>query len=661
MSPARPGLCLVLLLALSPWASSPRAVANDLVGGDFEKPEKARQGETIELEGFVSAGSKNAVTRFLAPPPHERAVALLRGASLEATVTVPATMPAADKVPAEGWYGVASVDVLGLTKAGKATLTLSISEPGGKRALATADAKIAHVAPKGGKTATTVAVQRHWVQRLWVKVPSEVFRAYHGKPLVVRLEAEGSARVVIDNLRFDRFHDVPDRPLVGKPNGKNGPDLLASGALGFTGLTEHLKTAFSVLLLREGGSAEKAGLQRSDLVVAIEGVPLPPSSLAAGEAWFEDSHEAHLGRAIETALREKRRHIVLTVLRDKGPVDLKCKLPLKASFGDTFPYDDLAGRLREDMLRWIEEAQHKKGAWPGSSAVNPFLAGLALLGTRDRAHRGALKKLAGWMLTTNPTAADTKGFSFWSIAFQGIFLCEYYLASGDKRALAWIENAIEWLPSTTHESKWGMQAFGHSPKGLPYDNKALMGPCAHLLVFDALAEICGVKSGVWKHLEPYVMHSWSDPKKKDGHGGMGYNASYKDTAEFWSRTGLVALALKLRGHRKDMQKALTGIMVERHPWMLNSHAYGEPGAALGLIGLAAVDPKGFAQVMPAWRWRFVNAWEPGFGLRYSSPHMGSPYMGEEEIVNPAYALLFSLRNQGLVITGGEPTRWLAGR
>ena len=110
--------------------------------------------------------------------------------------------------------------------------------------------------------------------------------------------------------------------------------------------------------------------------------------------------------------------------------------------------------------------------------------------------------------------------------------------------------------------------------------------------------------------------------------------------------------------RLGMEDALTAIMVERHPWMLNSHAYGEPGGALGLIALSVVVPDGFEQVARQWRWRFLNAWEPGYGLRYSSAHMGAPYMGEEEIMNPAYALLFGVQAKGLVLAGGKPTRWL---
>jgi hypothetical protein len=62
--------------------------------------------------------------------------------------------------------------------------------------------------------------------------------------------------------------------------------------------------------------------------------------------------------------------------------------------------------------------------------------------------------------------------------------------------------------------------------------------------------------------------------------------------------------------------------------------------------------------MPKWRWRFLSSWEPGFGLRYSTPHMGAPYMGQESIVNLAYAVLCAVENRGLVVAGGQPKRWL---
>ncbi len=629
------------------------AAAAELARLQLDADKGVKHGATFLPEGVRVEGNAKGVKRFHAGPPHARAVSFGRSTVLRARLDVKKP-PTAKGLDPKRWYGVVSVDVLGGVGPGRATLELAVAggAKGREIAATTLDVERKAVRARGKDPAAPA------IDRLWLRIPPERFAALVGSQIDVTLTVKGGRRVVVDELRLDAFHEEPTRGLLGKANGKNGPDVLASGALGFAALTEHFATAFSLLSVDERGPSAKAGLRRSDLVVAVEGRPLRASSLAAGRAWFDGSHEAALGRAVEDALVHGRNAVKISVLRERGVKELAIKLPVRTELGARFPFGDpLVERMREDIVDWVAGRQKKNGFWPGNAAVNSCLAGLCLLGTRERKHRPALRRLVDALLELNPRARDTKGFSYWSIAFQGIFFCEYHLATGDKRVLDWIREAITWLPSTTHECKWGMQAFGHSPKGLPYGKKALMAPCSHLLVFEALAELCGVESGVWKHIKPYVMHSWSDPKK-GGHGGMGYNASAKDTSEFWSRTGLTALALDLRGHHKTMRDALTKIMVERHPWMLNSHAYGEPGGALGLVALTRTNPKGFADVMQRWRWRFLNAWKPGYGLRYSTAHMGAPYMGEDEIMNPAYGVVLSVLNRGLVITGGEPERWL---
>jgi len=392
-------------------------------------------------------------------------------------------------------------------------------------------------------------------------------------------------------------------------------------------------------------------------------LPLWDSSLEPGVEWFERSHEAICGRAVldAQARRKDRGRVNLTVLRTGGLASIDVRLPLTGALEEKFPGGEGAEKaLYADLLKWTKEHQKNDGTWPGQVEVNTSIATLALLATRDLACKPAIDKAIDALLKRNPDPTKIGGFTYWPLAFQGILFCEYYLATGKSQVLDWIRAACEWLPTTTHECKWGMQAFGHGPDGLPYEDKALMAPAAHLLVFDALARKCKVNSLIWEHIEKYVLHSWSDPSQ-GGHGGMGYNASYKDKDEFWSRTGLTALSLHLRGDRKEMQAALSGFMKQRHQWMLNSHAYGEPGGALGLLSLAVVDPSAFAEVMPQWRWRFMNAWEPGYGLRYSTPHMGSPYMGEDEILNPAYALVLGLRTPGLAMLGAEPKKWMVAR
>ncbi len=451
-------------------------------------------------------------------------------------------------------------------------------------------------------------------------------------------------------MHLYRFSSEPTKKLLGKANGKLGPDQIGCGALGFTALTEHKHRAFTILDVRKGGPAAKEGLKRGDVVLGVADHPLAPSSLKPGWQWFESSHEAALGRSIEAALMGKKRRLSLSVLSAGGdPRTVKVDLPFRGPIDDGFPLGGRHGeRLREDLLKWTLDHQKDNGKWPGTDAVNPAVGALALLGTGDDAHLDSVRRTIDFLTKKNPSPSKMKGLAYWTIAFQGMLFCEYHLRTGDDSVIPWIKEAVEWLPTTTHESKWGMQAFGHGPDGLPYDNKALMAPAAHLLVFDSLARLCGVDAKIWEHIEPYVRHSWSNPAD-GGHGAMGYNASYRDKGEFWSRTGLVALAEVLRGGENDLAQSLCVLMEERHPWMLNSHAYGEPGAALGLLSLAAVNPELFAKILPQWRWRFLCAWQPGYGLRYSTPHMGAPYMGAESIVNLSYLLLFSTVNRGLVM------------
>jgi hypothetical protein len=100
-----------------------------------------------------------------------------------------------------------------------------------------------------------------------------------------------------------------------------------------------------------------------------------------------------------------------------------------------------------------------------------------------------------------------------------------------------------------------------------------------------------------------------------------------------------------------MRDAMTRFMVGHHPWFRNSHAYGEPGGAWGFLGLNLANPAGFDEVFPQYAWWFSLAWEPGYGLRFTTPHMGAPYMGEDDLINATYALVLQAKKRNLHLTG----------
>jgi len=485
--------------------------------------------------------------------------------------------------------------------------------------------------------------------RLWLWLPDDVMTGLEGRRFGLRIRSADG--VVVSAPRIARYHEAPNGNLQGGGNGALGPDKLGAGLLGFSALVEHLSDASSVMSVVEGAPAHRAGLKAGDVLVAVDGTPLPLNDLAPGWNWYHNSHEAILGRAGERAVTQQK-PVMLTVIRDEGLQVLELQLPSRKPFTSLDPATDpAAAAMLSDMLKWLCERQREDGSWSGDIIRTTFSA-LALLATGEQEHRERVRRAVDWSMKRYPKPEDYGNLGFWHGAYAGILYSEWHLQTKDTRVLSHLQGLRDWAIAGQHESIWGVPALGHGPPHLPYGNKSLVAPSCHLLVYEALAMRCGMKSGLWELLMPYMEMSWSDPSK-GGHGSLGYNRSYMDRDEFWSRSGLFAMACELRGTRPDMKQAMTNFMGERHPWFRNSHAYGEPGGAWGLIALNAAAPKTHHEVMEAYKWWFSLAWEPGYGLRFTTPHMGAPYMGEEDLINAAYALVLQAPRRSLHLTGGR--------
>ncbi|MCU0795485.1 MAG: DUF6288 domain-containing protein [Akkermansiaceae bacterium] len=487
--------------------------------------------------------------------------------------------------------------------------------------------------------------------RAWLELDPELSQLLIDKTFGLRVVAvEG--RTVLGQPRACRLHSKPSPALFGRSNGGTGPDLLGAGLLGFDALTEHGQTALSIMDVRKGSPASKAKLKAGDVVVSVGGRPLPVNDLNPGWEWFHHSHESVLGRSVEEVLAKGGKTLSVGVLRKGVEVTLELELPRTVAFSSLDPATDPeAARMLADMLEWLEENQDENGSWSGD-IKRTTLGALAMLATGEPKHRRLAGKAVDWSLEQFPTPEKHGNLGFWGGAYMGILYAEWHLATGDRKVLPHLDAMRDWAYNGRHPSKWEVPALGHGPDGLPYDQKALVAPACHLLVFEALAKRCGMKSKLWEMLMPYMELAWSDPKQ-GGHGALGYNQSYKDLDEFFSRSGLFAMACDLRGERSDMRDAMAKIMVERHPWLRNSHAYGEPGGSLGLLALNLVKPADYQKVIREYAWWFALAWEPGYGLHFTQPHMGAPYMGEDDLFNVAYALVLQGPKKSLHLTGKD--------
>lgn len=490
--------------------------------------------------------------------------------------------------------------------------------------------------------------------RAWAEIPAEMMKRLEGKTFGLRVRNGPDASVVIGTPRLERLHLAPSPKLYGRSNGGLGPDKLSAGLFGFSALAEHKQTSLSIMDgLHRSGAAKH--FKPGDVILAVAGKPLPVNDLNPGWEWFHRSHEAIIGRETEAALRAGKSTLPITLLRKGAFETIEIPLPRKQAFTSMNPQDDPeAARLLADCLEFLVRTQREDGSW-SSDMIRTCYSALALLATGEAKHKSRVRKAVSWARDKYQKPADYGNLGFWAGAYAGILYSEWHLATGDKSVLKNLDELRDWAINGQHPSKWGVPALGHGPSGLPYEDKALVAPACHLLVFEALAMRCGMKSGIWELLMPYMEMAWSDPKE-GGHGSLGYNRSYKDKEEFWSRTGLFAMAAHLRNERPDMRDAMTGFMAENHPWIRNSHAYGEPGGSLGLLGLNLAAPAAFQKIIAEYSWWFSLAWEPGYGLHFTTPHMGAPYMGEDDLINATYALVLQGPQKSLHLTGRNSNR-----
>ncbi|MBK1835400.1 DUF6288 domain-containing protein [Roseibacillus ishigakijimensis] len=567
-------------------------------------------------------------------PGGEPGALLAPGQEAVLSLAVPALTVKEQPLP-EGWRGIVSIDVH-RSSAGKSTETLlEAFEPATGTVFATSRTDL----PAGEP-----------LHRLHLEIAADLLSQLSEKRFGLRLKVAGPEPVTLGQAAFCRVNEEPTSKLFGRSNGGLGPDKLGAGLLGFDGLTEHEQKVLPILAVRSGTPAAQAGLKKGDALIAVAGKPLPLNDLRPGWDWFKHSHEAFLGRLTEEALQQRKRSLTLTVLREGEPVELELSLPRETPFASLNPADDAeAAALLADLIRFVEDDQKDNGSWSGD-IKRTTLASLALLATGEKKHRRDVKKAIDWALEKFDEPEKHGNLGFWSAGYMMTLFGEWHLQTGDKRVLKPIQEARDWAVKGQHKCKWGMPALGHGPSGLPYDNKSLVAPAIHLLLGEALTQQCGIDSQIWELLMPYMEHSWSDPGQ-GGHGGMGYNGSYRDQGEFWSRSGLFALAAHLRSERADMRDGMTGLMQKRHAWFRNSHAYGEPGGAWGFLGLNLAAPAGYAEVLQEYAWWFSLAWEPGYGLRFTTPHMGAPYMGEDDLMNCCYALVLQAPKRNLFLTG----------
>lgn len=250
----------------------------------------------------------------------------------------------------------------------------------------------------------------------------------------------------------------------------------------------------------EGLQGRTTALSRQILVTHV-GVKSPADGVLAvgdvilgvgGKLFSEDARKS-IAFAIQDAEKEASGGVMkLTRWREGKTEEVQLKLHVMGTYSETAPYDcPKSKRILEEACKALEKEPLDEN-WHGS------INGLALLASGNPAY---LPKVQAFARKLGPPTLKidlSKGMSAWDWGYKGLFLCEYFLLTGDKE----VEPAIREITVSFAKGQSLYGTFGHgiselTPEGgfhgsiPPYGPVNMAGLPANLAIM--MGKKCGVK------------------------------------------------------------------------------------------------------------------------------------------------------------------------
>ncbi|MCH2208628.1 MAG: DUF6288 domain-containing protein [Lentisphaerales bacterium] len=429
-----------------------------------------------------------------------------------------------------------------------------------------------------------------------------------------------------------------------------GAQLSPLGVLGASGYFQVGRADIIVKELTKNGIADKAGLLAEDVIIAANGKVFPEATNDINDGG--KGPRESLGNAIEESLVRRDKTLRLTVERKGLKKSLKLKLPKSLPFTKTYPHKcKRSFEMLKDICDYLVKHQKPDGSW--GKYVLTSTAALALLGSGNKKYSKSIQKAAYFIVDKDLAKG---GLPLWNFIFPGTFLCEYYLATGDKKVLKTI-NYINDTLALEATSENGHHAHRITTEG-GYGGGGINVITGHVYLFWTLAKKCGIKI----HQKPYsavLDHLIKCTKPTGGTGYMG-TLNVKDAS---ARTGLFTLGLHLSGDNKSLLKIQSKYLEDTHKRMREAHASGLFGMIWGSAALACSNPKGFRAHMDYWKW-YMNMGETPKNHELVRYYIGSKrnnggdgYLHWDKFNHAVIGMLLAIGNKNLFIHGNTKKGW----
>ena len=472
------------------------------------------------------------------------------------------------------------------------------------------------------------------------------------------------------------YHD-DGRPWRQRAN--SGPDQVVDGwfyNLGVTGLrVELVATAPTHLVVRhvfEGSPAAKK-VRVGDHIVGAGGAAFrtPHQNGYGMKAFGPTGPILDFANALQRALGKKGKgKLALDLERGNDAVEVSLRLSKKhGDYGASYPSDcDKVERLRGEMLDWLAKQERAAGSF-GSAPDNLFVP-LAMLSSGETKYKKAVERAARFHAKTTQSK-DHSSLINWRYMSAGIFLAEYYLASGASWVKPELQEIYDFLcySQYTDREQINPKAYESHPDAVPTKPGQKEGGWGHNPGFEgygpiamitgqgaltfALLKRCGIDVDEERAVAAYEFLARGTGR--NGYVWYGDDVAGHDKYADMGRTGAAGLACLMSPWSGDYrQRALLHAQcIGDHPESFPD-THGSPTMGMAFAALAAnADPKAFRRLMDANRWWFTLSRCSDDGTFYYQPNRDNAGYGGDSRRKPTavVALIFSIPDRNLAITG----------
>jgi Family of unknown function (DUF6288)/HEAT repeats len=230
-----------------------------------------------------------------------------------------------------------------------------------------------------------------------------------------------------------------EAPLPDLTKGTDGINRSLTYNLGATGMrgwiyTPHYRHNISELDAMQGRTT---GASRQILVTHVgekspaDGVmKVDDVILGAGGERFGDDARKSLAKAIQQAEKESNDGVLkLTVWRNGETSEVQLKLRVMGTYSETAPYDCPKSRQIFEEACKVLEQEPLAESWHGA------ISALAMLSTGKPEYLPRLQEYARKIGPKTLKLELKSGMVTWEWGYRALFLCEYYLRTGDKEVL----------------------------------------------------------------------------------------------------------------------------------------------------------------------------------------------------------------------------------